>query len=97
MSEMETTNITDSKKFIKATAIYITRQAGLKIGGCKGKGSKEPRWKRRSKASIEEYGGMLTFQGRYKHGQLKRKEKYSKLERKYNIGQKEEKVVIEEL
>ena len=31
-----------------------TNQVGLKIGGCEGKGSKEPRWKRRIKDSIAE-------------------------------------------
>ena len=47
VSEIQTTNITDTNKLISATAIYIARQVGLKMGGCEGKGSKEPRWKRR--------------------------------------------------
>ena len=50
VSEIETTvNTTDTNKLINATAIYIARQVGLKMGGCEGKGSKEPRWKRRIK------------------------------------------------
>ena len=50
VSEIQTTmNITDTNKLINATAIYIARQVGLKMGGCEGKGSKEPRWKRRIK------------------------------------------------
>ena len=43
VSEIQTTNITDTNKFINATANYIARQVGLKMGGCEGKGSKEPR------------------------------------------------------
>ena len=41
--EIQTTNNTD------------TNQVGLKIGGWRGKGSKEPRWKRRIKDSIAEF------------------------------------------
>ena len=58
-SEIQTTNITNTSKLINATAIYIARQVGLKIGGCERKGSKEPRWKRRIKDSIEELGRLL--------------------------------------
>ena len=38
----------------QTTTITDTNQVGLKIGGCEGKGSKEPRWKRRIKDSIAE-------------------------------------------
>ena len=98
VSEIQTTmNITDTNKLINATAIYIARQVGLKMGGCEGKGSKEPRWKRRIKDSIAELRRHVNIPERSKQGQLKRKEKYTKLERKCNIKQKGEKVVIEEL
>ena len=43
VSQIQTTNITDTNKFINATANYIARQVGLKMGGCERKGSKEPR------------------------------------------------------
>ena len=39
---------------VQTTTITDTNQVGLKIGGCKGKGRKEPRWKRRIKDSIAE-------------------------------------------
>ena len=97
VSEMQITNITDSKNLINATAIYIARQVGLEIGGCEGKGSKEPRWKRRSKDSIKKLQRHVDILERYKQGQLKSKEKYTKFEMKYNIRQKGEKVVIEEV
>ena len=54
VSEIQTPTITDTNKLINATAIYIARQVGLKIGGFKGKGSKEPLWKRRIKDPIGE-------------------------------------------
>ena len=38
----------------QTTTITDTNQVGLKIGGCEGKGSKEPRWKRRIKDSNAE-------------------------------------------
>ena len=47
--------------------------------------------------SIEELRGHVNFQERYKQGKRKRKEKCTKLERKYNIGPKGEKVVTEKL
>ena len=50
VSEIQTTvNIIDTNNLINAPAIYIARQVGLKMGSCEGKGSKEPRWKRRIK------------------------------------------------
>ena len=96
VSEIQTSNITDTNKLINATAIYIARQVGLKMGSCEGKGSKEPRWKRRIKDSIAELRRHVNILERSKHGKLKRKEKYTKLERKHSIKQKGEKVVIEE-
>ena len=67
------------------------------MNGCEGKGSKEPRWKRRIKDSIAELRRHVNIPERSKQGQLKRKEKYTKLERKCNIKQRGEKVVIEKL
>ena len=57
VSVIQTTNITDTNKLINATAIHIARQVGLKMGGCEGKGSKDPRRKRRIKDSIAETAG----------------------------------------
>ena len=74
-----------------------SKTSWAKMGGCEGKGSKEPRWKRRIKDSIAELRRHVNIPERSKQGQLKRKEKYTKLERKCNIKQKGEKVVIEEL
>ena len=96
VSDIQTINIIDTNKLINATAIYIARQVGLKMGGCEGKGSREPRWKKRIKDSIAELRKHVNPLERSKQRKLKRKEKYTKLERKYNIKQKGEKVVIEE-
>ena len=39
---------------VQTTTITDTNEVELKIGGCEGKGCKEPRWKRRIKDSIAE-------------------------------------------
>ena len=96
VSEIQTTmNITDTNKLLML--LQSTWQDKLDSNGCEGKGSKEPRWKRRIKYSIAELRRHVNIPERSKQGQLKRKEKYTKLERKCNIKQKGEKVVIEEL
>lgn len=43
VSEIQSTNITDTNKLINSTAIYVARQLRLKIDGCGEKGSKKPR------------------------------------------------------
>ena len=97
VSEIQTTNITDTNNLIIATAIYIARQVELKMDGCERKRNQEPRWKGRIKSSILEVRRQVNNLKRSKQGKLKRKEKYTNLERKYNIKQKGEKAVIEEL
>ena len=82
VSEIQTTNISDTNKLNNATATYIGRQVGLKIGDCEGKGRKEPRRKRRMKDSIEESRRHVNILERSKQRKFKRKEKYAKLERK---------------
>ena len=54
-------------------------------------------WKERGPQKITELRRHVNILERSKQGKLKTKEKYTKLERKYNIKQKGEKVVIEEL
>ena len=78
VSEIKTSNITDTNKLINATAIYIARHVGLKMGGCLGK----------ERISVEKENQRLYCGG--KQGKRKRKKKYTKLERKYNIKQKGE-------
>ena len=58
---------------IQTTTITDTNQVGLKIGGCEGKGSKEPRWKRRIKDSIAELWRHVNILERSKQRKLKRK------------------------
>ena len=81
LSEIQTSNITDTNKLINATAIYIARRAGLTMGGCERKRNQEPRWKRR----IKELRRPVNILERSKQGKLKRKEKYTKLESKTGI------------
>ena len=57
----------------QTTTTTDTNQVGLKIGGCEGKGSKEPRWKRRIKDSIAELRRHVNILERSKQRKLKRK------------------------
>ena len=61
MPEIQTTTITD------------INQVGLKLAGCEGKGSKEPRKKRRIKDSLAELRRHVNILERSKQGKLKRK------------------------
>ena len=63
MPEIQTTTITD------------INQVGLKLAGCEGKGSKEPRKKRRIKDSLAELRRHVNILERSKQGKLKRKKK----------------------
>ena len=58
---------------IQTTTITDTNQVELKIGGCEGKGSKQPRWKRTIKDSIAELRKHVNILERSKQGKLKRK------------------------
>ena len=60
---------------IQTTIITDTNQVGLKTGGCEGKGSKEPLWKRRIKDSIAELRRHVNILEISKQGKLKRKGK----------------------
>ena len=71
VSDIQTTNTTDTNKLINATAIYVGRQIGLKVGGCEGKGNKEPRWKRRINHSIAELRRHFNILERFNQGKLK--------------------------
>ena len=53
--------------------------------------------KRELKTLWQSYNGTSNVLKRSKQGKLKKKENYNKLDRKYNIKRKGEKVVIEEL
>ena len=61
MPEIQTTTITD------------INQVGLKLAGCEGKGSKEPRKKRRIKDYLAELRRHVNILERSKQGKLKRK------------------------
>ena len=59
---------------IQITNNTDTNQSGLKIGGCEGKGSKEPRWKRRKKVSIAELRRHVNILKDLNKGNLKERE-----------------------
>ena len=60
VADIQTTNITDTNKLINATAIYIGRQIGLKVGVAREKEPKNLGGKGESKTLLQSYGGTST-------------------------------------
>ena len=82
---------------IKAVIVYEGKKIGLKACGSKNKNESEPWWKRRIKESINKVRQHINILERHQREEIKRKEKYEELERKYNINKKGIRTVIEEL
>ena len=57
----------------------------------------EPWWKKRIRKSINKVRKHINILERHQRGEIKRKEKYEELERKYNIKKKGIRTVTEEL
>ena len=72
VSEIQTTtNITDTNKLINATAIYIARQVGLKMGGCEGKRKQRTSVEKENQRLLQSYGGTSTSWKDLNKGNLK--------------------------
>ena len=97
LKHIRTENITDTNILIKAVIVYVGKKIGLKACGSKNKKESEPWWKRRIKKSINKVRKHINILERHQIGEIKRKEKYEELERKYNIKKKGIRTVIEEL
>ena len=97
LKHIRTENITDTNILIKAVIVYVGKKIGLKACGSKNKKESEPWWKRRIKKSINKVRKHINILERHQRGEIRRKEKYEELERKYNIKKKGIKTVIEEL
>ena len=97
LKHIRTENITDTNILIKAVIVYVGKKIGLKACGSKNKKESEPWWKRRIKKSINKVRKHINILERHQRGEIRRKEKYEELERKYNIKKKGIRTVIEEL
>ena len=73
------------------------KKIGLKACGSKNKKESEPWWKRRIKKSINKVRKHINISERHQRGEIRRKENYEGLERRYNIKEKRIRTVIEEL
>ena len=71
-------------------SIYIARKVGLRTGKDRRKTKQEPWWKRRIKGSLEELRRHVNILKKKKNrrDQLRKKDKYSELARKYRIQEK---------
>ena len=85
IKDIKTETITDTNRLIHAVSIYIAK-VGLRTW-----------WKRKIKGSIEELRRHLNILERNRRGELRKKEKYNELTRKYKIREKGEAVILEEL
>ena len=97
LKDITTKNITDTNRLIKAASTYIGQTLGLKGKHGKRNNEKEPWWKRRIKTSISEIRKHINILERQKKGEIKKKEKFRDLEKRYKIKRKGINVVIEEL
>ena len=96
LKHVRTENITHTNILIKAVLVYVGKKIGLKAWGSKNKKESEPWWKRKIK-SINKVRKDINILERDQRGEIKRKEKYEELKRKYNTKKKGIRTVIEEL
>ena len=80
---------------MNAVSIYIAKEIGLKQTAKKQ--NKEPWWKRRIEGDIRMLTKDINILERKKRGELRKRGKFTQLEKKYNIGRKKITTVIEEL
>ena len=80
---------------IKAVIVYVGKNIGFKACGSKNKKKSESWQKRRIKKLINKVRKHINILERHQRGEIRRKEKYEELERKYNITKKGIKTVIE--
>ena len=69
--------------------IYVEKKIGLKACGSKNKREQKPWWKRRIKKSINKVRKHINILQYHQRGEIRMKEKYDELERKYNIRKRE--------
>ena len=89
LKHIRTENITDTNILIKAVIVYVGKRIGLKACGSKNKKEPEPWWKRRIKKWINKVKKHINILESHQRVEIKRKEKYEELKRKYNIKKKE--------
>ena len=82
---------------IKTVIVYAGTKIELQACGGKNKKESEPWWKRRHKKTINEVRKHMDILECHQRGEIRKKEKYWELERKYNIKKKGIRTVIEEL
>ena len=68
---------------VKAVIVYVGKKISLKTCGSKNKNELEPWWKIRIKKSINRVRKHINILERHQRGEIRRKEKYEELERKY--------------
>ena len=95
VARIQTDNITDTNKLLKAVRSVVAEKIGLKevIKNFK----KEPWWKRRLGKDMQQLRKDINILERMKRGEIRKEDKYRRLEEKYKIRPKGLTTVIEEL
>ena len=96
LQQVETDNITDTNKLIKAGALVTQELLGVKRAPANEK-KHEPYWKRRIENSINSLRKDLSQLQRRDQGKLRREGEMKRSERKYSIKKKGSRMVKEEI
>ena len=90
---VQTDNITDTNKLLKAAGCLVAKRLGIKKK--KEKNTKDPWWKKRIKRKIETLRKDLSRLERMKNGELKNKRTKEEIKKKYNMLKEDIITVIE--
>ena len=97
LKHIRTENINDTSILIKAVIVYVGKKIDFKACGSKKKKESDPWWERRIKKLISKVRKYINIVEHHQRVEIRRKENYEELERKYNIKKKRIRTVIEEL
>ena len=92
----QTKNVRDTNNLLKAVSTYVAEKLGVKTTRSDGR-SKEPWWKRRIERDIKKLRRNIGVLEGKRKDELRPRERYSVLERKYRIKTKGFGIVIEVL
>ena len=96
-SDIRTETITETKNLLNSISIYCARKVGLKKPSNSKTKNKDPWWKRRLNASINEIRNHINILERKQRGENVSKRNCLGVERKYKIRVKGLRCVLEEL
>ena len=97
LKHIRTENITYTNILIKAVMVNVGKMIDLRGRGNKCNKESEPWWKRKINKMINQVRKRINILERHQRREIRKKEIYKKIERKYNTKKKGIRAVIEEL